>query len=224
MSKTMSEVDTDVLRRILFAVEYLPTDCPDYWEAITKFASLDLDSASSKLTAQDVKVFVENLQLLNEKAFATDVSLRRELQDMSHGEAMPLGIVLVSPNQTCQVCGGKLLLRSDRPSRVTIYTESQGTVLGSHYQKFCQNYRKGCNYYQHYGYHSKGTSSTSYYDANWDELQYFVSTSQTAFELKLLKRFDYELLIAEMSYKQKSEIYNCVNGYDMKRKTVSSTR
>lgn len=167
---SMAEVDTDVLRRILFAVEYLPTECPGYWEVIATFASLE--SASNVLSSEDVKVFVDNLQLLNERAFATDASLRKELHDMSHGEAVPLGVVLVSKNSVCQECGGKLLIRSDRPSRVIIYTESQGTVLGSHYQKFCQNYRKGCSYTQHYGYYCKGTNSPSYYDSNWDELKF----------------------------------------------------
>ena len=28
--------DTAVLRRILFAVVYLPRDCPSYWEVVTK--------------------------------------------------------------------------------------------------------------------------------------------------------------------------------------------
>lgn len=147
-------------------------------------------------------MLVENLQLLNERAFATDISLRLELHAMSHGEAEPLGIVLVSHQKTCQECGGKLILRGDRPSRVTVYTESQGTVLGSHFAKFCQNYRKGCSYNQHYGYYSMGTKSISYYDVDWDKRPYLVSTSQTAFELKLLKRFDFELLIGEISYKQ----------------------
>lgn len=222
----MEEVDKEVLRRILFAVQYLPTDCPGYWEAICKFACSSSPD-SNNLDAQKIRVLVENIQELDERAFATDITLRQELQAMSHGAANPLGIVLVSHRKNCLECGGKLLLRGDRPSRVTVYTESQGTVLGSHYTKFCQNYRKGCSYNQHYGYFSTGTKSTSYYDPDWEKYPYFVSTSQTAFELALLKRFDFELLIGEISYKQKSEIYNCINGYDNTRKKcshVQSTR
>ena len=64
---------------------------------------------------------------------------------------------------------------------------------------------------------------TTHWETNdWNELPYFVSTSRTAFELELLKRFDFELLIGELSYKQKSEIYNCVNGYDDVQKRCSS--
>ncbi len=48
---------------------------------------------------------------------------------------------------------------------------------------------------------------------------YFVSTNMTAFEINFLERFDFELLIGEISYKQKAEIYNCINGFDDAKKT-----
>ena len=92
-----------------------------------------------------------------------------------------IGIVLISPNKVCSACSGKLLIRSDRPSRVTVYTECDGTVIGSHFQKFCQNYRKGCRFNQYYGCHTFGDKSLSHYDSNWNELPYLVSTSQTVF-------------------------------------------
>lgn len=221
LEKKMDGVNQGVLRRIIFAVQNLPVDCPSYWEAVSKFAQL---GSSDTLSVQKVKVLAENIQLLDERAFATDISLRQELHGMSHGGVQPLGIVLVSCNKTCLECGGKLLLRGDRPSHVTVYTESQGTTLGSHYVKFCQNYRKGCSFNQYYGYHTTGTRSTHYYDKNLEKYPYFVSTSETVFELALLKRFDFEVLIGELSYKQKSEIYNCINGYDEVKKKCSSEK
>ena len=87
----MDELDKDILRRILFAVEYLPCDCPNYWKAVAKFAALG-SSSSVVLNAQDIQVYVENLQLLHERAFATDSLLMKELHAMSHGEAQPLRI------------------------------------------------------------------------------------------------------------------------------------
>ena len=36
-----TELDHAVLRRILFAAVYLPTDCPNYLDIICKFAVLD---------------------------------------------------------------------------------------------------------------------------------------------------------------------------------------
>ena len=85
------EVSQAQLRRIIFAVEYLPADCPNYWEAVYKFACL---GSAPILDVQKVKVLAENLQVLEEQSFTTDKVLRQELQSMSHGKAGPLGISL----------------------------------------------------------------------------------------------------------------------------------
>lgn len=214
------DIPPEILRRITFAAAYLPSDCPRFWEIVSKFAVLE--SSKEDLTPEKVKLIVENLQVLHEEAFTSDKALVLELQAMNYGQFKPLGLVLVSSNQNCRECGGKLLLRGDRPSKVAIYTGAQGTLLGSHFVKYCQNSRKGCNFSQHYGYHTLGDTSISYYDKNWNQLPYSLSTNQTAFEMKLFERFDVELLIGELSYKQKSEIYNCMNGYDDVQKKCAS--
>lgn len=115
----MENLDKAILRRILFVVEYLPADCPDYWEVVAKFAALG-SATSGLLSPQNIRIFTENLQLLDAKAFASDLELKQELQSMSNGKADPLGIVLVSKQKKCIKCGGKLLVRNDRPSRMTI--------------------------------------------------------------------------------------------------------
>ena len=80
---------------------------------------------------------VENLHTLNEAAFASDEQLTKEIQALSLSAALyigtPLGLVLISSVTNCRSCGGKLLLQQDRPSHITVYTESIGTVVGSHY-------------------------------------------------------------------------------------------
>ena len=106
-----------------------------------------------------------------------------------------------------------MLVRNERPSHLTIYTETYGTVVSSHYHKYCQKFRKGCTFKQFYGYYSEGNQSVYFYDTQWAYHTYFVSSSETAFELAVLKRFDVELLIGQMSYNQKAEIYNYCNGY-----------
>ena len=82
----------------------------------------------------------------------TDKALALELQALNYDQFKPLGVVLISTNQICQKCEGKLLLRGDRPSTIAIYTESQGTLLSSHLVKYCRNSRKGCKFSQHYEY------------------------------------------------------------------------
>lgn len=131
----------------------------------------------------------------------------------------PLGIPLVPNQENCLSCGGKLSLRSDRPSRLTIYTESQGTVTATHYHKYCRN--KGCKFVQYYGYHKPG-NGYSCYNNNWISLPYFIPSQETGFEIAMLKKFDVELLIGQMSYHQKADIYNVANGYDNTKKNCST--
>jgi hypothetical protein len=105
-----------------------------------------------------------------------------------------------------------------------VYTESHGTLVGTHYHKYCGSHRKGCSYRQFYGYSSQGTQSVSFFDANWAQLEYFVSSSETAFEMKMLTKFDAELLLGHISYKQKADIYNYSNDYDVEPKRCSSLK
>ena len=98
----------------------------------------------------------------------------------------------------------KAAIHSDRPSHLTVYTESFGTVVGTHYHKYyhkyCHNHKKGCSFRQYYGYHSKGNQSVIFYDTIWAQMQYFVSSSETAFEVKMLVKFDAKLLLGQISY------------------------
>lgn len=166
---------------------------------------------------------MENLRALDESVFAIDEELIKEIHDYKpSSEVYPLGITLVSSKNSCEHCGGKLLLRKDRPSQITVYTESSGTVVGRHYHKYCQNFRKGCTFRQHYGYMSGGSTSLSLYDREWLENKYFISTSETAFEMDMLKKFDAELLLGQISYSQKADIYNMHHEYPVQPKKCST--
>ena len=61
-----------------------------------------------------------------------------------------------------------------------------------------------------------------FYDANWMTLPCFLSSQETGFEMKMLSDFDVELLIGQISYKQKSDIYNISKGYDTTRKICTT--
>ena len=214
--------DATVLRRIIFAVAYLPKDYPHYWSVISEFASRACKSTSS-LQPDVVRIAVQNLQFLNAKVFAGDKELAQEIHGVfsSPTAQHPIGIVLISSNDKCRLCGHSLQVRNDRASHITIYTEEYGTVVGTHYHKYCQKFRKGCNFRQYYGYSSEGNQSLIFYDTQWAEQKYFVSSSETAFELDMLRKFDSELLIGQISYNQKAEIYNYFNGYPVQPKKCS---
>jgi hypothetical protein len=68
-----------------------------------------------------------------------------------------------------------------------------------------------CKVTQFYGYTREGDQQGVLYDDDWQDHTYFISTQETGFELSMLKKFDVELLIGQMSYKQKATIYNITN-------------
>lgn len=202
--------DITVLRKLLFASVYIPKNTPQYLEEIVAFA---FNGRVEKPDCDKIRVLLENIQELDETAFRTDTELTSDLDLGSHPSVqsgVPLGVILISTNNTCKSCGGKLLVRSDRPSSMSLYTDNMGTVPATHYRKYCQNYCKGCTFTQHYSYHSTSDDDGAVlvYDSNWADLPYFVSTSKTAFSTAFLERFDAEILIGQVSYKQKSDIHN----------------
>ena len=205
--------DTSTLRRLLFAASLLPVDTPKLWEIIADFAA----TSTTRLLPQQAKLIVDNIAFTDEHALTPDKSLFKELVFMPF-EREHVGVVLISKKQTCVACGGKLLLRADRPSNITLYTDSYGTLPAVHYRKYCANSRRGCKVVQHYGYHTQGHSQ-HHVDEDWKENKYFISSQETAFDLQLLVKLDVQLLIGQISYKQTAEIYNMIHGYDDVKKS-----
>ena len=112
----------------------------------------------------------------------TDQSLLQQMHQLEGFQGHPLGIVLLSANNTCRLCGGGLLVLANRPSFPVIYQELQGTTCGTHFRKYCQNNYKGCSFTQHYGFYTKGTEKEVVYDQDCLDLPFFLSTNMTAFE------------------------------------------
>ena len=173
--------DVSVLRRVLFALVHLPDDLPNRLNIAIEFAT---DGKSEKpITTEQLRVFAENVNELDSEAFATDKALTKAI--LQYPKKKPLGVVLISENQTCMQCGGKLLTRRDRPAPVVIYHDTMGSIPGSHYHKYCSN--KKCSFTQYFGFHTGVNSQHEvYFDENWETLPYFVSTRETAFDMKLL--------------------------------------
>jgi len=208
--------NASVLRRLVFAASVLPDDTPQYWNIVTKFA-IKKSTVKAVLLPEQARLIAENVTFADKEVLSTDDELFKELAMMPFESKESIGVVLISKKQTCVECGGRLVLRKDRPSHMTLYSDSHGTLLFHHYRKFCANNKKGCHVVQHYGYYTTGTTEISF-DEDWEDHKYFVSTQETAFELQMLSRFDTELLIGQTSYKQQAEIYNIVHGYDSVKK------
>ena len=104
---------------------------------------------------------------------------------------------------------------------IILYTESLGTVSATQFYKYCQNYQKGCKVVQYYGHYSVGDANI-YYNYDWMTLPYFLSSQETGFEMSMLKKYDIELLIGQISYTQRADIYNVEKGYDTTKKECST--
>lgn len=190
------------IRKLLFALIHLPEDLPDRWEVALAFAT-----GAKSVTAEQVRALCENLQDIDCEAFATDHSLTLDILQFPKNK--PLGVVLISDKKTCQQCGSSLLLRKDRPSSLVIYHDTMGTIPGTHYHKYCSN--KRCSYVQFYGYHTTNSGPSQHsihFDPDWKTNTYFVSSRETAFDMKLLCRFDSQILLGQQSFKQCSDVYN----------------
>ena len=212
-----------VIRRLVFASAVLPPDCPHYWDIVSSFACSTASTSKEEnhLTSAKAKTFVQNLQFVEPDSFVFDQQLAVELQSVTDPLGKSLGVVLISENNKCILCGSGLLVKADRPGRVTIYTDQFGTVEGTHYRKICKKFRSGCSFVQHYGYYSKGGDDIIFND-DYKSLRYFVSTRETAFDMSLLEQFDIEILVGQLSYKQRTDIYNLKHGYDKTKKKVPS--
>ena len=201
--------DASTLRRMMFATAFLPPQTPDFWAIVVEFATLSKTTRTT-VTPDQTRVLMENLRTLDAKAFSTDQKLLQELTQMpvsSRGNK-PLGLILLSNKEVCALCGSKLLVRSDKPSTVIAYDNNLGTIPATHFHKYCS--KRTCPCTQFYGYYTCADSDT-YYNEDCAELPYFMATRETAIATSLLKQLDAEILIGQMSYKQRAEIYNLIH-------------
>ena len=205
LSSLQEEVsDPSVIRRLSFAASFYPTSMPNYWKTVAEFGVLH-STSNNNLTPEQVQIFVENLEMLDSETFISDRGLTDEIIGMLRpGSDIPLGVVLVSSRDNCEICGSNLNLRADRASTVTIYDDKRGTMPATHYTKYCR--KRGCSFQQHYGFSTTGES-----DLDWQLLPFFMSSRETAFAIEMLQRLDSEILIGQISYKQRADIYNDIH-------------
>lgn len=193
----------------MFAALFLPEEYPDYLKVCFNFSKLN--GPEPPLPVEIGRMLINNLKILDAQAFVDDLSLASEIIYLSDSKEKPLGIILIPQESVCIACGGLFYLRSDHSSRLTVYSSQFGSIPSKHYHKYCG--KKGCKLLQYYGYTTNGDGCL-HYSENWSSLPYFISSQVTAFEMKFLNMYDTELLIGELSYKQKADIYNCYHGYE----------
>ena len=198
--------NVSVVRRLLFAVMNLPKDLPNLWGVAVEFATWGQETRHT-LNAEQAKLLVQNVQELDLLAFDSDKKLLEDLMVFQVPKCKPLGLILISSKSDCFLCGSKLMLRKDRPSPVVIYDDNMGTIPGSHFHKYCTN--QACGLTQYYGYYTTGgISSQVIFDPEWETLPYFVSSRESVFSMDVLRRFNAEIILGQLSFKQCADVYN----------------
>ena len=212
--------DASVCRRMLFATSFLPKDYPFYWKTVSTFATLG--SEKPKIEADACRVLMENIKAFSPTAFMSDLDFIREIVQLKlePTDNYPIGIVLISHLTVCLKCSSTLCTRADRPSHLTLYTTELGTIRATHFHKLCSN--RQCKTIQHYGYTTTSGTNSLCYNEDYFSLPYFIASQETAFEMDFLRQFDAELLIGQISYSQKAEIYNYHNEYPSAKKRHST--
>ena len=89
--------DISVLRKLLFASTYIPKETLHYCEEVITFA---FDGRTEKPDSEKVRVLLENVEILDQKAFSTDTELLADLRSHDSVQNIPLGVILISTNST----------------------------------------------------------------------------------------------------------------------------
>ena len=197
--------DVSVLRRLLFALSQLPNDLPDVWKLAVEFATKNKEG--NVIDPESTRLMLKNLEEIDISAYLDDKSLFFEL--LATPSSKPLGVTLLPSVAVCFLCGSNLQLRRDRPASVTVYDDSVGTIPGSHFHKICKN--RHCGYTQYYGCYTLKGSTQTFFSEDWESQPYFVSSRETVFSKASMQRFETEILLGQLSFKQCAEIYNQIH-------------
>ena len=201
--------DLSVVNRGLFFLRHIPSVLPEFSKKLFLFATKgNEDSVAADVNEECFVALSANLSSLFN--LDEEEKLWKELHSSSLKDGKNgLGVVLVSKKDSCQSCNKKLSVKASRICNVVVYHESRGTFLGCRIGKVCSN--RACNVTQHYGFYTVGEDK--YYDEDWSEHEYLLSSGKTAFDMKLLSKFEVEILLGKLSFKEKADIFNEVNGY-----------
>ena len=101
----------------------------------------------------------------------------------------------------CENCKGDLTINKSSKD-VVLYVES--SVVKA--ERFSGRCRK-CSITYHYGYKQKDGIRCLNMETFFEN-DYFLSTEDTAFSIKMMEKFDWELALSSMSFRAKSAIFN----------------
>ena len=196
----------DLVSRLFFVFQSIGSifvRIPVFTTAIKRFVLAKSNSTASDLQLLPNESFVaecEGLAYLKGSVVSEKI-LFQELHDISLELGQPLATVLVSSQETCRICGKTLVVES-KVHPVVIYSLHRGTYLGSCVTKVCRR----CKAYEHYGYWTHGRKKQ--FTKESLELDFLLSTEDTAFEFALLRQYAQLLILGALPFSTFAASYN----------------
>ena len=135
----------------------------------------------------------------NEESFELEV-FRAEAQNLVtqlekiERNSESVGCLLLSKSPLCIICGTETSVEK-KFYDVTVHDCDNGTQHGRRYARQCRswNITENCGYYVN--------GNVKYLNLKeFFQQKYFLSTEDTAFSLKMMQKYDYELVIANMPF------------------------
>ena len=111
-----------------------------------------------------------------------------------------LGAVLIPDRKVCRNCGK--ILKVNDPHTVVIYHIYRGSFLGTRISKTCSR----CKITEYYGYYTQ--KGKRHFNNDCLELEYLLSTEETALDMKLLKNYECSLVIGAIPFSTYTDVFN----------------
>ena len=198
------------ITRGLYYFNHIPSAFPDFGKRLFDFATNGNKHAVARETVNEESFLALSSNLVSLYNLTGKDDMWNDVHDASLEEGkFGLGVVLISMKTTCRLCSKELRPKTSRVVNVIVYHESRGSFMGCRIPKVCSN--RSCKLIQHYGYYS--IRESRFYNEDWQANNYLLSSGKTAFDMQLLRKFEVEILIGKLSFKEKADIYNEVNGY-----------
>lgn len=205
----------------LSKVQFVFTTIGDIFFKTVNFASVvkryvyDDQPLQEKEPGDDVAIFcaeTQSLKYLHSGLLTSESERFREFHDFTVMCGQPMATVFLSTKDICKNCHKQLSL-DPKPHPVVIYSLHRGTYLGSRLSKICRK----CKLHQYYGYSTQ--DGKKIYDQDVLNLDFLLSTEDTAFDAQLLKECSNLLIIGAMPFSTYASSYNRRFGYNKTNKS-----
>ena len=165
-------------------------------EEVDKQDGIDDKSVSSSFVAE-----TQNLLYFRPSLLRSDTEFFHDFDDFTLKCGKPIAAVLSSSRDLCPKCGRKLVFES-KAIPVIIYSNHQGTYLGSRLTKLCRK----CKIYKHHGHWS--VDGRRHFNRDSVLSEFLLSSEDTAFQMDVLAEYNNLLVIGAVLFSMYAASYN----------------